>query len=34
MNNQFAPNIPRYFVNTALKGVGFGLITAIWVIYL
>jgi len=34
MNNQFALNIPRYFVYTALKGFGFGLITAIWVIYL
>src|SRR6266511_2673612 len=33
MNSQFA-NIPRYFVYTALKGFGFGLITAIWVIYL
>ncbi|MBI1881238.1 MAG: MFS transporter [Chloroflexi bacterium] len=34
MNNRFVPNIPRYFVYTAIKGFGFGLITAIWVIYL
>jgi len=34
MNNQFALNIHSYFVYTALKGFGFGLITAIWVIYL
>ena len=30
----FASNIPRYFVYTALKGFGFGLFAAIWVIYL
>ena len=34
LSGQFAPNIPRYFVYTALKGFGFGLIMAIWVIYL
>jgi len=34
MNNQFTPNIPRYFVYTAIKGFGFGLFAAIWVIYL
>jgi MFS family permease len=34
MTNQFASNIPRYFVYTALKGFGFGLFAAIWVIYL
>lgn len=33
-NSQFALNIPRYFVYTALKGFGFGLITAMWLIYL
>jgi MFS family permease len=31
---QFASNISRFFVYTALKGFGFGLFTAIWVIYL
>jgi hypothetical protein len=31
---QFAANIPRLFVYTAFKGVGFGLMTAMWVIYL
>jgi MFS family permease len=30
----FASNIPSYFVYTALKGFGFGLFAAIWVIYL
>ncbi len=34
MTNQFASNIPRYFVYTALKGFGFGLIGAMWVIFL
>ncbi len=34
MNHPFALNIPRYFVYTALKGFGFGLITAMWLIYL
>ena len=29
MNNQFTPNIPRYFVYTAIKGFGFGLFAAI-----
>jgi MFS family permease len=29
-----ASNIPRYFAYTALKGLNFGLITAMWVIYL
>ena len=33
-NNNFASNIPKYFVYTALKGLGFGLIVAMWVIYL
>lgn len=33
-NSQFASNIPRYFVYTALKGFGFGLIGAMWVIFL
>ncbi len=33
-SRQFSSNIPRYFLYTALKGFGFGLITAIWVIYL
>src|SRR4026208_667157 len=34
MKNTFASNIPRYFVYTALKGFGFGLFLAVWVIYL
>ena len=34
LHRQFAVNIPRYFVYTALKGFGFGLITAMWLIYL
>src|SRR6185369_7180262 len=38
MNNlkrsHHSPNVPRYFVYTAFKGFGFGLITAMWVIYL
>ncbi len=34
MNHSFAGNIPRYFVYTALKGFGFGLIAAMWLIYL
>ncbi len=34
LHRQFASNIPRYFVYTALKGFGFGLITAMWLIYL
>jgi MFS family permease len=33
-NRQFAANIPRYFVYTALKGFGFGLLGAMWVIFL
>lgn len=33
-DNPYTSNIPRYFVYLALKGLGFGLITAIWVIYL
>lgn len=33
-NTQFASNIPRYFVYTALKGFSFGLIGAMWVIFL
>jgi MFS family permease len=31
---QFAANIPKYFLYMALKGFGFGLFVAIWVIYL
>jgi MFS family permease len=34
MKSNFASNIPSYFVYTALKGFGFGLFAAIWVIYL
>src|SRR5512132_831873 len=34
MGNRFAANIPRYFVYTALKGFSFGLIGAMWVIFL
>lgn len=34
MANRFASNIPRYFVYTALKGFSFGLIGAMWVIFL
>jgi len=34
MTRTFASNIPRYFVYTALKGFGFGLFLAVWVIYL
>jgi MFS family permease len=33
-HNQFSSNIPRYFLYTALKGFGFGLIAAMWLIYL
>src|SRR5262245_53112009 len=33
-NSQLASNIPKYFLYTALKGVNFGLVTAMWVIYL
>src|SRR5437868_4955855 len=32
--NSFASNIPKYFIYTALKNLGFGLFVAIWVIYL
>jgi len=32
--NSFASNIPKYFMYTALKNLGFGLFVAIWVIYL
>ena len=31
---RLASNIPKYFVYTAIKGFGFGLFAAIWVIYL
>jgi len=31
---KFARNIPRFFLYTALKGFGFGLFAALWVIYL
>jgi len=34
LNRLFAANIPRYFVYTALKGFGFGLLGAMWVIFL
>jgi MFS family permease len=34
MKSNVASNIPRYFVYTALKGFGFGLFLATWVIYL
>src|SRR5215216_4498969 len=33
-NSQFASNIPKYFVYTGLKGFSFGLIGAMWVIFL
>src|SRR5574341_1435011 len=33
-NSPFESNIPRYFLYTTLKGFGFGLITATWLIYL
>src|SRR6266481_4118806 len=33
-DDRFASNIPRYYLYTAFKGAGFGLFTAIWVIYL
>jgi MFS family permease len=33
-NNQFASNINRYFAYMALKGFGFGLIAATWLIFL
>ena len=32
--SQMAANIPRYFVYNALKGFGFGLFVAMWLIYL
>lgn len=32
--NQFAANIPRYFLYRALRGFSHGLMTAMWVIYL
>src|SRR6266545_5670819 len=34
MKRTVTSNIPRYFVYTALKGFGFGLFVAVWVIYL
>ena len=34
LSEKFASNISRYFVYTALKGFGFGLFAAIWVIFL
>jgi MFS family permease len=34
MKRTVASNIPKYFVYTALKGIGFGLFVAVWVIYL
>ena len=34
IKHNVASNIPRYFVYTALKGLGFGLFLAVWVIYL
>src|SRR5438128_12269471 len=30
----FASHIPRFFLYTAFEGFGFGLITAVWLIYL
>ena len=33
-NNPPESNIPRYFFYTAFKGFGFGLIIAMWLIYL
>jgi len=33
-SGQFASNLPKYFVYTALKGFSFGLIGAMWVIFL
>ena len=33
-NNQYGSNIPKYYLYTAFKGFGFGLFTAIWLIYL
>ncbi len=33
-NRQYASNIPKYYVYTAFKGFGFGLFTAMWLIYL
>lgn len=33
-SNPFASNIPRYFLYTAIKGFGFGVFAALWVIYL
>jgi MFS family permease len=32
--NRFASNISRSFLYTAIKGFGFGLFAALWVIYL
>jgi MFS family permease len=34
MNSTFASNIPRFYWYTALKGFGFGLFVALWLIYL
>jgi len=34
MKSTYASNIPRYFVYTALKGFGFGLFVALWLLYL
>ena len=34
LHRKFAANIPRYFIYTALKGFGFGLLGAMWVIFL
>jgi MFS family permease len=33
-NAYFAANIPKYFVYTILKGLNFGIFTAVWVIFL
>jgi hypothetical protein len=33
MKSTCASNIPRYFVYTALKGFGFGLFVALWLVY-
>ena len=34
MTSLYTSNIPKYFVYNALKGLGFGLFVALWVIYL
>src|SRR5215468_6485548 len=34
MDNRYVANVHRFFAYTALKGLGFGLFAATWVIYL